>query len=110
MNANIPSPVNINYTQYLGIEVKINTCTHLCTLSNSMCLSCGHSVYTRSIKPVWTRFWRMLPVLPPAGSFLVLFGTLVYRAGSTNHGCRWEAFYIFAYCGLVGNPHLTAKI
>ena len=26
------------------------------------------------------------------------------------HGCCWETFYIFAYCGLVGNPHLTAKI
>ena len=24
------------------------------------------------------------------------------------HGC-WETFYIFAYCGLVGNLHLTAK-
>ena len=24
------------------------------------------------------------------------------------HGCWWETFYIFAYCGLVGNPHLTA--
>ena len=28
---------------------------------------------------------------------------------STTHGCCWETFYIFAYCGLVGNPHLTAK-
>ena len=27
------------------------------------------------------------------------------------HGCCWETFYnIFAYCGLVGNPHLTAKV
>ena len=26
------------------------------------------------------------------------------------HGCRWETFYILAYCGLVGNPHLTANI
>ena len=26
------------------------------------------------------------------------------------HGCCWETFYIFAYCGVVGNPHLTAKI
>ena len=26
------------------------------------------------------------------------------------HGCRWETFCIFAYCGLVGNPHLTAKV
>ena len=25
------------------------------------------------------------------------------------HGCCWETFYIFAYCGLVRNPHLTAK-
>ena len=24
--------------------------------------------------------------------------------------CCWETFYIFAYCGLVGNPHFTAKI
>ena len=24
------------------------------------------------------------------------------------HGCCWETFYIFAYCGLVGNPHLAA--
>ena len=23
--------------------------------------------------------------------------------------CCWETFYMFAYCGLVGNPHLTAK-
>ena len=22
---------------------------------------------------------------------------------------RWDTFHIFAYCGLVGNPHLTAK-
>ena len=26
-----------------------------------------------------------------------------------KHGCRWETFYVFAYCGLVGNPHLTSK-
>ena len=26
------------------------------------------------------------------------------------HGCYWEAFDIFAYCGLVGNPHLAARI
>ena len=26
------------------------------------------------------------------------------------HGCCWETFYIFAYCGLVGNPHPTANI
>ena len=25
-------------------------------------------------------------------------------------GCRWETFYIFAYWGLVGTPHLPAKI
>ena len=25
------------------------------------------------------------------------------------HGCCWKTFY-FAYCGLVGNPHLTAEI
>ena len=25
-----------------------------------------------------------------------------------KHGCCWEAFYILAYCCLVGNPHLTA--
>ena len=24
--------------------------------------------------------------------------------------CCWEAFYNFAYCGLVGNPHLTAFV
>ena len=24
-------------------------------------------------------------------------------------GCRWETFYIFAYSGLVGNPHLRLK-
>ena len=23
------------------------------------------------------------------------------------HGCAWETFYIFAYCELVGNPHLA---
>ena len=33
----------------------------------------------------------------------------ISRAEPT-HGCCWEAFYILAYCGLVGNPHLTAKI
>ena len=27
---------------------------------------------------------------------------------SPFHGCCWEAFYIFAYCGLVGNPRVTA--
>ena len=27
-----------------------------------------------------------------------------------KHGCCWETFYIFAHCGLVGNPHLTAKL
>ena len=26
------------------------------------------------------------------------------------HGCCWDTFYILAYCGLVGNPHLTANI
>ena len=26
----------------------------------------------------------------------------------SRHGCRWETFYMFACCGLVGNPHLTA--
>ena len=25
------------------------------------------------------------------------------------HGC-WQTFYVFAYCGLVGNPHFTAEI
>ena len=25
------------------------------------------------------------------------------------HGCCWETFYMFAYCGLVGSPHLTAE-
>ena len=25
-------------------------------------------------------------------------------------GCCWETFRIFACCGLVGNPRLTAKI
>ena len=27
-----------------------------------------------------------------------------------HHGGCWEAFHIFAYCGLVGNPHLAARI
>ena len=27
-----------------------------------------------------------------------------------QHGCCWETFYIFACSGLVGNPHLAAKI
>ena len=27
-----------------------------------------------------------------------------------THGCCWETFYTFACCGLVGNPHSTAKI
>ena len=26
-----------------------------------------------------------------------------------NHGCCWETRYIFAHCGLVGNPHLTLE-
>ena len=34
------------------------------------------------------------PLLPPPSSL---------------HGC-WETCYFFAYCGLVGNPHLTARI
>ena len=29
---------------------------------------------------------------------------------SAMHGCCWDTFYIFAYCGLVLNPHLTSKI
>ena len=33
-------------------------------------------------------------------------GTLKNRH---THGCCWETLYIFAYCGLVGNPPLTAK-
>ena len=35
-------------------------------------------------------------------------GTLVSGNMDQNlqHGCRWETFYIFAYCGLVGNPYL----
>ena len=31
------------------------------------------------------------------------------HAMSSLHGCCWETFYISAYCGLVGTPHLTAK-
>ena len=27
---------------------------------------------------------------------------------ASYHGC-WETVHIFAYCGLVGNPHLSAK-
>ena len=26
-----------------------------------------------------------------------------------THGCCLETFYMFAYCGLVGNSHLAAK-
>ena len=29
--------------------------------------------------------------------------------GGNLHACRWETCYIFAYCGLVGNPDFTAK-
>ena len=32
------------------------------------------------------------------------------KTRGTKHGCCWETWYIFAYCGLVGNPHLAAKI
>ena len=28
----------------------------------------------------------------------------------TRHGCCWETVYNVASCGLVGHPHLTAKI
>ena len=34
---------------------------------------------------------------------------LIHCWGFGKHGCCWETFYIFAYCGLVGNPHLTAR-
>ena len=43
----------------------------------------------------------------------LLFNTCSSKPEGTRwaqcHGCCWETFYIFAYCGLVGNPHLTAK-
>ena len=30
---------------------------------------------------------------------------------SSQHGCCWETFHVFAYCGLVVEiPHLTAKM
>ena len=35
---------------------------------------------------------------------------VIHETPRPQHGCRWETIYIFAYCGLVGNPHLTAKI
>ena len=35
---------------------------------------------------------------------------VIWDCVSLEHGCRWETFYICAYCGLVGNPHLTAKM
>ena len=46
-------------------------------------------------------YFHIAGVLP---SVLILDGSPHY------HDCGWETFYIFAYCGLVGNPHLTTKI
>ena len=49
--------------------------------------------------------------VPPL--FTIMSAMFVPRARenhSYHHGCCWETFYIFAYCGLVGNPNLTAKI
>ena len=39
-------------------------------------------------------------------------GAVMFSCSSvdTYHGCCWETFYMFAYCGLVGNPHLASKI
>ena len=67
-------------------------------------------------------FWEAMPVclligLQPNLFFLPLFAPAPLPARSSFparvqkafHGCCWQTFYIFAYCGLVGNPHLTAK-
>ena len=43
----------------------------------------------------------------------IAYALKVVRCGfppSTLHGCCWDAFYMFACCSSVGNPHLTAKI
>ena len=37
-------------------------------------------------------------------------GALFTPSAPFFHGWCWETFYMFACCGLVGNPHLTAKI
>ena len=40
--------------------------------------------------------------------FLFLLGPDVFFLLVRKHGCCWEAFYIFVYCGLVRNPLLTS--
>ena len=47
------------------------------------------------------------PRLPVSRFFGRFRGRRVLRR---EHGCCWEGFQNFAYCGLVGNPHLTAII
>ena len=45
----------------------------------------------------------------PANTTKRLFFSFSHVPNPPKHGCCWETFYIFAYCGSVGNPHLTAK-
>ena len=33
-------------------------------------------------------------------------GRVEWKRNQAVHGCCWDTFCIFAYCGLVGNPHL----
>ena len=42
------------------------------------------------------------------GFLSFLKSSCVLCFGGLSHGCCWETFYISAYCGLVGNSHLTA--
>ena len=42
--------------------------------------------------------WKLIFQVPP------------HRCHVGKHGCCWETFYIVAYCGLVRNAHLTAKM
>ena len=59
---------------------------------------------------------------PFSRDLLILIPLLVQRLGPaekllpfnqenklTSHGCCWDIFHMFAYCGLVGNPNLTAQ-
>ena len=97
---------------------------------NALTLGSGHTSAQRSFcgakrdgciaAPRVTRFSLLLNLRAHSGRaysilavFFVFFRHLVswlMQSCSMFHGCRWETFYIFAYCGLVGHPHLTAKI
>ena len=47
---------------------------------------------------------------PPPGPFNLELGEVLKLGWIAYHGCCWGTFCISACCGLVGNPHLTAKV